>query len=65
MDSNLKVGSNNAGLFIGNTEILGGGVTVNYEDGFFNDPGSATAKANDVLFNFTGYGSYLVLVIKE
>ena len=34
MDSNLKVGSNNAGLFIGNTEILGG-VTVNYEDGFF------------------------------
>lgn len=26
MDSNLKVGSNNAGLFIGNTEILGGGV---------------------------------------
>lgn len=127
MDSNLKVGSNNAGLFIGNTEILRGGVTVNYEDGFFNDPGSAciivnnsqetksfnidnntvnvasnsisflynysnwkistntdiiydfrfgdtdngeandtiTAKANDVLFNFTGYGSYLVLVIKE
>ena len=127
MDSNLKVGSNNAGLFIGNTEILGGGVTVNYEDGFFYDPGSAciivnnsqetksfnidditvnvasnsisflynysdweistntdiiydfrfgdadngkandniTAKANDVLFNFTGYGSYLVLVIKE
>lgn len=127
MDSNLKVGSNNAGLFVGNTEILGGGVTVNYEDGFFNDPGSAciivnnsqetksfnidnntvnvasnsisflynysnwkistntdiiydfrfgdtdngeandtiTAKANDVLFNFTGYGSYLVLVIKE
>lgn len=127
MDSNLKVGSNNAGLFIGNTEILGGGVTVNYEDGFFNDPGSAciivnnsqetksfniddntvnvasnsisflysysnwkistntdiiynfrfgdadngeandtiTAKANDVLFNFTDYGSYLVLVIKE
>ena len=126
MDSNLKVGSNNAGLFIGNTEILGG-VTVNYEDGFFNAPGSAciivnnsqetksfnidnntvnvasnsisflynysnwkistntdiiydfrfgdtdngeandtiTAKANDVLFNFTGYGSYLVLVIKE
>lgn len=126
MDSNLKVGSNNAGLFIGNTEILGG-VTVNYEDGSFNDPGSAciivnnsqetksfnidnntvnvasnsisflynysnwkistntdiiydfrfgdtdngeandtiTAKANDVLFNFTGYGSYLVLVIKE
>lgn len=126
MDSNLKVGSNNAGLFIGNTEILRG-VTVNYEDGFFNDPGSAciivnnsqetksfnidditvnvasnsisflysysdwkistntdiiydfrfgdadngeandtiTAKANDVLFNFTGYGSYLVLVIKE
>lgn len=126
MDSNLKVGSNNAGLFIGNTEILGG-VTVNYEDGFFNDPGSAciivnnsqetksfnidnntvnvasnsisflysysnwkistntdiiydfrfgdadsgeandtiTAKANDVLFNFPGYGSYLVLVIKE
>lgn len=41
MDSNLKVGSNNAGLFIGNTEILRGGVTVNYEDGFFNDPGSA------------------------
>lgn len=127
MDSNLKVGSNNAGLFIGNTEILRGGNTVNYEDGFFNDPGSAciivnnsqetksfnidnntvnvasnsisflysysnwkistntdiiydfrfgdadngeandtiTAKANDVLFNFTGYGSYLVLVIKE
>lgn len=127
MDSNLKVGSNNAGLFIGNTEILRGEVTVNYEDGFFNDPGSAciivnnsqetksfnidnntvnvasnsisflysysnwkistntdiiydfrfgdtdngeandtiTAKANDVLFNFTGYGSYLVLVIKE
>jgi hypothetical protein len=127
MDSNLKVGSNNAGLFIGNTEILRWGVTVNYEDGFFNDPGSAciivnnsqetksfnidnntvnvasnsisflysysnwkistntdiiydfrfgdadngeandtiTAKANDVLFNFTGYGSYLVLVIKE
>lgn len=128
MDSNLKVGSNNAGLFIGNTEILGGrGVTVNYEDGFFNDPGSAciivnnsqetksfnidnntvnvasnsisflysysnwkistntdiiydfrfgdadngeanntiTAKANDVLFNFTDYGSYLVLVIEE
>ena len=127
MDSNLKVGSNNAGLFIGNTEILRGGVTVNYEDGFFNDPGSAciivnnsqetksfnidnntvnvasnsisflysysnwkistntdiiydfrfgdadngeandtiTAKANDVLFNFTDYGSYLVLVIKE
>lgn len=26
MDSNLKVGSNDAGLFIGNTEILGGGV---------------------------------------
>ena len=26
MDSNLKVGSNNAGLFIGNTEILKGGV---------------------------------------
>lgn len=128
MDSNLKVGSNNVGLFVGNTEILGGGVTVNYEDGFFNDPGSAciivntsqktksftidnnnavdvipnsisflysysnwkittntdivydfrfgdadngeanntiTAKANDVLFNFTDYGSYLVLVIKE
>lgn len=126
MDSNLKVGSNNAGLFIGNTEILRGG-TVNYEDGFFNDPGSAciivnnsqetksfnidnntvnvasnsisflysysnwkistntdiiydfrfgdadngeandtiTAKANDALFNFTDYGSYLVLVIKE
>lgn len=126
MDSNLKVGSNNAGLFIGNTEILGG-VTVNYEDGFFNDPGSAciivnnsqetksfnidnntvnvasnsisflysysnweistntdiiydfrfgdadngeandtiTAKTNDVLFKFPGYGSYLVLVIKE
>lgn len=126
MDSNLKVGSNNAGLFIGNTEILGG-VTVNYEDGFLSDPGSAciivnnsqetksfnidnntvnvasnsisflysysnwkistntditydfrfgdadngdanetfTAKANDVLFKFTGYGSYLVLVIKE
>lgn len=127
MNSNLKVGSNNAGLFVGNVEILGG-VTVNYEDGFFNDPGSACiivntsqetksftidnnnavnvapnsisflysysnwkittntdivydfrfgdadngeandtiiAKANDVLFNFTGYGSYLVLVIKE
>lgn len=27
MDSNLKVGSNNAGLFIGNTEILGGDMT--------------------------------------
>lgn len=26
MDSNLKVGSNNAGLFVGNIEILGGGV---------------------------------------
>lgn len=26
MDSNLKVGSNNAGLFVGNVEILGGGV---------------------------------------
>lgn len=26
MDSNLKVGSNNAGLFIGNVEILVGGV---------------------------------------
>jgi hypothetical protein len=25
MNSNLKVGSNNAGLFVGNTEILGGG----------------------------------------
>jgi len=25
MDSNLKVGSNNAGLFVGNIEILGGG----------------------------------------
>jgi hypothetical protein len=24
MDSNLKVGSNNAGLFVGNIEILGG-----------------------------------------
>ena len=24
MDSNLKVGSNNVGLFVGNTEILGG-----------------------------------------
>lgn len=24
-----------------------------------------TAKANNVLFNFTDYGSYLVLVIKE
>lgn len=24
MDSNLKVGSNNAGLFVGNVEILGG-----------------------------------------
>lgn len=36
MDSNLKVGSNNAGLFVGNTEILGGrqNVTINniYED---------------------------------
>ena len=105
-----------------------GGTIINYEDGFFNDSGSAciivnnsqetksftidnnnavdvvpnsisflysysnwkittntdiiydfrfgdadngeandtiTAKANDVLFNFTGYGSYLVLVIKE
>lgn len=33
MDSNLKVGSNNAGLFIGNTEILRGGskfVKANY-----------------------------------
>lgn len=29
MDSNLKVGSNNAGLFIGNTEILGGGKEYN------------------------------------
>lgn len=29
MDSNLKVGSNNAGLFIGNTEILGGEVVAN------------------------------------
>lgn len=26
MDSNLKVGSNNAGLFVGNIEILGGGI---------------------------------------
>lgn len=26
MDSNLKVGSNNVGLFVGNVEILGGGV---------------------------------------
>lgn len=36
MDSNLKVGSNNAGLFVGNTEILGGGqkIALNniYED---------------------------------
>lgn len=33
MDSNLKVGSNNAGLFVGNIEILGGGskfVKANY-----------------------------------
>lgn len=29
MDSNLKVGSNNAGLFIGNTEILGEGTEYN------------------------------------
>ena len=29
MNSNLKVGSNNAGLFIGNTEILGGEVVAN------------------------------------
>lgn len=29
MNSNLKVGSNNAGLFIGNTEILGGGTEYN------------------------------------
>lgn len=27
MDSNLKVGSNNVGLFVGNVEILGGGGT--------------------------------------
>lgn len=47
MDSNLKVGSNNAGLFIGNTEILGGGVTVNYEDGFFNDNGSVCIIINN------------------
>lgn len=29
MDSNLKIGSNNAGLFVGNTEILGGGTEYN------------------------------------
>lgn len=29
MDSNLKVGSNDAGLFIGDTEILGGGGVAN------------------------------------
>lgn len=29
MDSNLKVGSNNAGLFVGNVEILGGGTEYN------------------------------------
>lgn len=28
MDSNLKVGSNNAGLFVGNIEILGGGQKI-------------------------------------
>lgn len=33
------------------------------DNGEAND--TITAKANDVLFNFTGYGSYLVLVIKE
>lgn len=31
MDSNLKVGSNNAGLFIGNTEILRGGGKSRYK----------------------------------
>lgn len=29
MDSNLKVGSNNVGLFVGNVEILGGGTEYN------------------------------------
>lgn len=29
MDSNLKVGSNNTGLFVGNTEILGEGGVAN------------------------------------
>lgn len=47
MDSNLKVGSNNAGLFVGNIEILGGGVTVDYENGFFNDNGSACIIINN------------------
>lgn len=46
MDSNLKVGSNNAGLFVGNIEILGG-ITVDYEDGFFNDNGSACIIINN------------------
>lgn len=41
MDSNLKVGSNNAGLFIGNTEILKGGVAnllkqITIAPGFIN-----------------------------
>lgn len=37
MNSNLKVGSNNAGLFVGNTEILGGGYDVYIGDAFFDD----------------------------
>lgn len=32
MDSNLKVGSNNAGLFIGNTEILGERGVANFSN---------------------------------
>lgn len=36
MNSNLKVGSNNAGLFVGNTEILGG-YDVYISDAFFDD----------------------------
>lgn len=46
-NSNLRVGSAGAGLFVGSTEILGGGVTVSYEDGFFNDAGSACIIINN------------------
>lgn len=36
-NSNLRVGSAGAGLFVGSTEILGGGLNIQIEDAPFTD----------------------------
>lgn len=51
MDSNLKVGSNNAGLFIGNTEIMGGGVNNILDTNYTAPRKTVVINASDKVFD--------------